>query len=138
MGNKNSKGFTLIEMLIVLMIIGWSAGMVAIRYYDAADKQRPIITLANMQNISTALDILRRDCHTYPTTDQGLGLLLEDDVISPVKHWDGPYIHGSRLPADPWGNAFIYLTAIPKESFELWSIGPNEKDDNKLDDDIVF
>jgi len=133
---KDSKGFTLIEMLIVCVIIGWLAGMAVVRYHHM-DSTKENFALTNMKSIASALEIFWADTGGYPTTGQGLDVLLVDDA-TPIVGWQGPYFIGSRLPTDPWKNWFIYLLNVDPNTYTLYSMGPNGEDDSGSPDDIVF
>lgn len=136
---KDSKGFTLIEMLIVCVIIGWLAGMAVVRFHHM-EGTRDNFAQANMRSISTTLELFFTDTGGYPTTDPGLIMVLvnEDAGGNPIVGWQGPYLLGSKLPTDPWGNEFIYSIDVDPSTYTLYSMGPDGVDDSAGGDDIVF
>jgi len=116
---KKEKGFTLIEMLIVMVILGLLAALVGPRMFGKVGKSRQNAAKAQISLFETALDTYRLDTSKYPTTDQGLqALRVKPDG---VERWDGPYLP-KNVPLDPWGNLYIYRLG-DKQEFELISLG---------------
>lgn len=118
------RGFTLLELLVVLAILGMLIGLVApavMRQFGAAKEK---IAEQSVERLSTVLDMYKLDVGTYPTTDQGLQALLAQP--SGVAHWEGPYLKGDKLPEDPWGHPFAYRSPSerPGHEFDLYSLGP--------------
>ena len=106
---KKQAGFTLIEIMVVIVIIGILASVVVPRVMDNPDKARTAKAKHDIQALESALDIYRLDNFTYPTTDQGLESLVTKPGGSPEpKNWkNGGYI--KKLRKDPWGNDYLYL-----------------------------
>ena len=104
-----SKGFTLIELMVVLVILGVLAAMIAPRIMDRPDEARIIAAKADIGSIVQALKMYRLDNIRYPSTEQGLQALVTKPTIAPVPdNWkSGGYLE--KLPKDPWGNAYLYL-----------------------------
>lgn len=100
-----SRGFTLLELLVVIVIIGLLAGLVAPRYFDQVSKSNTKIAKAQINSLEKALDQYRLDVGTYPTTELGLGAL--DTRPQNLEKWDGPYLKKS-VPPDPWGRPYVY------------------------------
>lgn len=98
-------GFTLLELLVVIVIIGLLAGLVAPRYFDQVGKSNTKIAKAQINSLEKALDQYRLDVGSYPTTELGLGAL--DTRPQNMEKWDGPYLKKS-VPPDPWGHPYIY------------------------------
>jgi general secretion pathway protein G len=122
---KNS-GFTLLEMIVVLVIIGLLMGLVGPRLFKQADKAKVQTAEAQVAMLKGALQTMRLDISRFPTTEEGLALLIENSSPE-VSNWDGPYLEG-ELPLDPWDRLYQYSTQKPKNRpFELYSFGADGK-----------
>lgn len=115
-----SRGFTLLELLVVMVIIGLLAGYVAPRYFAQIGKSEVKATRAQIDALEKALDQYRLDTGHYPTTEQGLAALVTRPADEPK--WDGPYIK-KAVPPDPWGNAYIYKSPGDHGDVDLLSYG---------------
>jgi len=102
---KRRAGVTLIEMLVVLMIIGLFAALVAPRLFRKTDTARVTAARAQINAFMTALGAYKLDTGTFPTTEQGLQALRERP--QGVNQWDGPYLP-QEIPLDPWGRPYVY------------------------------
>ncbi len=121
----NSKdGFTLIELLIVLVIIAILATIIVPRIMFAPHKAKETAAVAQIKNFETALALYKLQNGAYPTTAQGLEALVKKPVIPPIpKHFQkGGYL--SRIPDDPWGNKYIYISPSKHGSYAIISYGP--------------
>lgn len=118
------KGFTLLELLVVIVIIGLLAGYVAPRYFSQVGKSEVQVAKAQIDSLDKALDLYRLDMRRYPSTEQGLRALIEKPASE--KDWRGPYLK-KAIPADPWGNAFVYRHPGAKGEFDLISYGRDGK-----------
>ena len=121
----NSKdGFTLIELLIVLVIIAILATIIVPRIMFAPHKAKETAAVAQIKNFETALALYKLQSGNYPTTAQGLEALVKKPVIPPIpKHFQkGGYL--SRIPDDPWGNKYIYISPSKHGSYAIISYGP--------------
>ena len=116
-------GFTLIEIMVVIVIIGILASVVVPRVMDNPDKARTAKAKHDIQALESALDIYRLDNFTYPTTDQGLEALVQKPGGSPEpKNWKaGGYI--KKLRKDPWGNEYLYLSPGQHGEIDIYSLG---------------
>lgn len=121
-------GFTLLEMLVVLVIIGMLVGLVGPRLFSKVDQSKVQTAQAQVKMLRGAVESLRLDMGRYPTADEGLGLLSRPPAdASLAKRWRGPYLD-DLVPADPWGNAYQY--AVPGadgQPFALYSLGADGK-----------
>ncbi|MCJ8499371.1 type II secretion system major pseudopilin GspG [Desulfatitalea alkaliphila] len=116
----SSKGFTLIEVLIVMVIIGLLAALVGPRMFGKVGQSKQNAAKAQMSLFETALDAYRLDVGRYPTTDQGLNALR----VRPQgeERWDGPYLRRD-IPQDPWGNPYEYRCPGDHGDFDIISYG---------------
>lgn len=114
------RGFTLLELLVVLVIIGLLAGYVGPRYFSQIGKSETKIAYAQIEAFDKALSQYRIDTGRYPSTDQGLNALVAKPVNEPK--WDGPYL-SKNVPPDPWGKPYIYRYPGQKAEYELYSLG---------------
>ena len=120
---KKQAGFTLIEIMVVIVIIGILASVVVPRVMDNPDKARTAKAKHDIQALESAIDIYRLDNFTYPTTDQGLEALVTKPGGSPEpKNWkNGGYI--KKLRKDPWGNDYLYLHPGQHGEMDIYSLG---------------
>jgi general secretion pathway protein G len=124
-------GFTLLELLVVIVIIGLLASMVAPRYFDQLGKSNTKIARAQIVALEKALDQYRLDLGHYPTTEEGLNSLF----VKPnnEEKWKGPYLK-KAVPADPWGRPYIYKSPGDHGELDLSTLGadgqPGGSDEN--------
>jgi len=114
------RGFTLLELLVVMAIIGMLAGYVGPRYFAQIGKSEVKAARAQIDALEKALDQYRLDTGHYPSQDQGLAAIIKKPANEP--RWDGPYLK-KELPLDPWGRPFIYKIPGERGEFELVSLG---------------
>jgi general secretion pathway protein G len=117
-------GFTLLELLVVVVIIGLLAGYVAPRYFSQVGKSEIQVAKAQIQSLEKALDQYRLDMRRYPTAEEGLQALVAPPPNE--KAWGGPYLKKS-LPSDPWGRPYVYRSPGSKGEFEIVSFGRDGK-----------
>jgi len=127
------RGFTLLELLVVLLIIGMLAAFVGPKYFSQVGKSQVQVARAQIESFDKALDQYRIDTDHYPTTAQGLTALFIQPSNEPK--WAGPYLKKS-VPADPWGNPYIYQSPsnTPGKDFDLISYGKDGKSGGIGDD----
>ena len=113
-------GFTLLELLVVMVIIGLLAGFVAPRYFAQVGKSQVKVARAQIDALDKALDQFRLDVGRYPTTEEGLQALMVKPGNDPK--WGGPYLK-KGVPPDPWGRAYVYQQPGTHGDFELLSYG---------------
>ena len=134
--NEN-QGFTLIELMVVIIILGVLAMWVAPKIMDRPGEARQMKVRLDIQNLETALKLYKLDNGSYPSTEQGLQSLVEmpETGIIPKKWKKGGYLEKGRVPKDPWGNDFVYLSPGLKGDFDIISYGadgvPGGEDENK-------
>lgn len=117
------RGFTLLEVMVVIVILGLLATLVLPRVLGRQDQAMVAKAKADVQALSTALKMYKLDNFTYPSTGQGLEALIKQPAGEPLaKNWKmGGYIE--RLPTDPWGNPYQYLSPGEKMEIDVWSFG---------------
>jgi general secretion pathway protein G len=125
------EGFTLIEIMIVVIIIGLLAALVAPRLLGRVEEARKTTALTQIRQIEQALQMYKVDNGLYPTTEQGLYALIEPPSIEPIPRNYHPQGYMDRIPKDPWGNDYIYLSPGNvdmygrQRPYEIVSPGPN-------------
>lgn len=134
--NRQSKiqnrGFTLVELLVVMVIIGLLAALVAPRFMRQEEKAKVKAARAQIELLGTALDTFRLDVGRYPATSEGLEALRRQPADA--KKWDGPYLK-KEVPLDPWGKPYIYRSPGEHGAYDLFSYGadgaPGGEGDNQ-------
>ena len=106
---RRAHGFTLLEVMIVVFIIGLLATLVAPKIVGRADEARRTKAIADMKGIEQALNLYRLDTGGYPTTDQGLDALVHKPERPPMPRTWNPNGYLERVPVDPWGHPYVYL-----------------------------
>ena len=115
-----SRGFTLLELLVVVVIIGLLAGIVAPRYFGQVGKSEVNVAKAQLDALEKALDQYRLDIGHYPNAELGLKALVERPPSEPK--WSGPYLR-KDVPPDPWGRPYVYKVPGDKGELDLLSYG---------------
>jgi general secretion pathway protein G len=119
---REQQGFTLIEIMVVVVIIGILASLVAPSVMRRIDEANVVKAKHDIQAYATALNLYRMDNFRYPTTDQGLKSLIEKPADPNVRNWkEGGYIQGLRK--DPWGNDYVFLSPGTRGEYDLYSLG---------------
>jgi general secretion pathway protein G len=135
--NQRFSGFTLIEVMVVIVILGVLAALVVPRVISRPDEARVVAAKQDIAVISQALKLYRLDNQRYPTAEQGLGALIAKPELQPVPaNWKpGGYLE--RLPRDPWGNAYVYVNPGLHGEIDVLSLGADGKTGGEgLDADI--
>jgi general secretion pathway protein G len=122
-GDLRQLGFTLLELLVVVAIIGLLAAYVGPKYFSQIGKSEQAVAKAQVDAFKKALGAYRMDVGAYPSTEAGLAALMNkpSDTAQALK-WNGPYLDG-ELPADPWGRPYVYTSPGTQGDFDLLSFG---------------
>lgn len=118
--DRGQRGFTLLELLVVMVIIGLLAAYVAPRYFSQVGRSEVRSAQAQVASLRSALDTYRLDMGGYPTTEQGLAALTTRPANAP--RWNGPYLQ-KAAPLDPWGKPYQYRSPGEHGEFDLLSFG---------------
>lgn len=129
---RTIQGFTLIEVMVVVVILGILAAIVVPRIMDRPDEARKVKAQQDIRALEAALNLYRLDNYTYPTTDQGLEALAQKPVPDPPRWKEGGYI--DRLPMDPWQHDYQFLNPGAHGAIDIYSMGPDGQ--SGTDDDI--
>ncbi len=122
--HRKESGFTLLELLVVIVIIGLLAGYVAPRYFSQVGRSEIQVARAQIESLEKALDQYRLDMRRYPTAEEGLVALVAKPASAEA--WSGPYLK-KAVPMDPWGRAYVYRVPGEKGEFQLLSYGRDGK-----------
>ena len=126
---KNRSGFTLIEVLVVVFILGILAALVAPKMLGRTDDAKIAETKLQIKNLETAIKLYKLDNGIFPTTDQGLEALEKKPSAEPIpkKYKEDGYLEKTSIPKDSWGNPYIYVTPGTHGDFDIISYGADGK-----------
>src|SRR5271169_5198192 len=116
-GRGAESGFTLVEMLVVITIIGLIMSLVGPRVLNYLSESKVKAAKIQIQSFTSALELFYLDAGRYPTTSEGLGALVKS--TGGLSVWNGPYLKGGGVPNDPWGKAYIYRAPGERAPFEI-------------------
>jgi len=143
--NSREAGFTLIELMVVIVILGLLAGLILPRFIGQSDTAKRQAARTQMALLESALKMYKLDNGSYPTTEQGLKALVEPPTSGNLpKNWrKGGYLEKGKVPKDPWKNEFIYVSPGSHGDFDITSLGADgepggedfDKDINSWDTD---
>ena len=123
--SRRESGFTLLEIIVVVVIIGILATLIAPQIIGRVDEARVTAAKQDIRTLGTALDFYKMDNFSYPTTEQGLQALVQKPDDPSVRNWRaGGYLKATTVPKDPWGNEYRYLRPGSKGGdYDLYSFG---------------
>ena len=119
-------GFTLVEMLVVITIIGMIMALVGPRVLNYLSESRVKAAKIQIQSFGSALDLFYLDAGRFPSSSEGLAALVQP--VGGIAAWNGPYLKSGSVPNDPWGNAYIYRQPGEKAPYEICSLGSDSQE----------
>jgi len=124
-----TRGFTLLELIVVVTILAILAGLVLPNVIGAGDDARKQRAVADLKSIATALNLYKLDNFGYPSTQQGLDALVRKPAGQPeAKNWrKGGYLQGTEVPKDPWQRIYLYVQPGQHGEFDVYSLGADGK-----------
>jgi general secretion pathway protein G len=133
---KSLRGFTLLELLVVLGIIAMLAGIVGPQVMKHMGESKTKAAKVQIEDLAAALDMYKLDLGKYPTTEQGLKALIESP--GNANRWNGPYLRKTKMPLDPWQQEYRYVSPGEHGKFDLYTLGADDKEGGEGEDqDIV-
>lgn len=134
----SQSGFTLIEIMVVVVILGILAALVAPNILGRAGEARITAAQSDINSIGNALDLYKLDNHAYPSTDQGLEALVRTPGGYPEPANWNPEGYLKTLPKDPWGNEYQYLSPGTKRAYDLYSLGADKREGGEGDNADIY
>jgi general secretion pathway protein G len=119
--DEGQRGFTLVEMLVVITIIGLIMGLIGPRVLNYLSESKVKAARIQLQSFGSALDLFYLDAGRFPSTAEGLGALVKQ--TPGVGAWNGPYLRGGNVPADPWNHAYLYRSPGEHGPYDIMSYG---------------
>jgi general secretion pathway protein G len=130
--NRHARGFTLVELLVVLAILGLLAGLVGPQVMKFLGSSKTKTAALQIEDLSATLDLYRLEVGRYPNTTEGLKALVSDPGNAP--NWNGPYLKKATVPKDPWGNEYQYRAPGQNGPFDIWSLGADGQEGGEGED----
>lgn len=122
---RSQRGFTLIELMVVVVILGILATIMMPKILDRPEQARRMKAKVQIRSLQSALGLFKTDTGQFPTTLQGLEALAADPGI---RGWRSSYIEGNKVPLDPWGNPYVYVCPGGHDDYDLESFGKEGED----------
>ena len=135
MMKRNNRGFSLIELLVVLAILALLVGLVGPRVMKQLGGAKADTAVLQIADLQASLDIYYLDMGVYPTSTQGLTALIEKPAD--VSGWNGPYLKKKKVPLDPWGYAYHYVSPGKHGDYDLYSLGADNQQGGSGDDQDI-
>jgi general secretion pathway protein G len=119
--NNGEQGFTLVEMLVVITIIGLIMGLIGPRVLNYLSESKVKAAKIQLQSFASALDLFYLDAGRFPSTSEGLAALVKQ--TPGVSAWNGPYLRGGNVPNDPWSHGYVYRSPGEHAPYDIISYG---------------
>jgi general secretion pathway protein G len=123
---RRTGGFTLVELLVVLAILGLLAGLVGPQVMKFLGTSKTKTAALQIENLTSTLDLYRLEVGRYPTNEEGLEALVSRP--SDVPNWNGPYLKNGQVPKDPWGFEYQYRYPGEHGGVDIWSLGADNRE----------
>jgi general secretion pathway protein G len=123
---RDERGFTLVEMLVVITIIGLIMGLIGPRVLNYLGESKVKAAKIQLQSFSSALDLFNLDAGRYPSTAEGLAALVRR--TPGVDAWNGPYLKGGAVPNDPWNHPYVYRAPGERGAYDIVSLGSDGRE----------
>jgi general secretion pathway protein G len=130
-----AQGFTLVELLVVLAILGLLAGLVGPQVMKFLGSSKTKTAKLQIEDLSATLDLYRLETGRYPTSSEGLEALVSDP--GNVANWNGPYLRKGEVPKDPWGNDYQYRAPGENGPYDIWSLGADGQEGGEGDNQDI-
>src|SRR5215468_5081175 len=124
--SRGQRGFTLVEMLVVITIIGLIMSLVGPRVLNYLGESKVKAAKIQIQSFSSALDLFYLDAGRYPSSAEGLAVLVQPS--SGIAAWNGPYLKGGAVPTDPWGKPYLYKSPGEHGAYDVVSLGADGRE----------
>lgn len=136
---SDERGFTLIELMVVIIILGILAGLIVPRIMGRPEEARRMKARVQIESMETALKLYKLDNGNYPTTEQGLQALVEAPAVGQLpRAWrEGGYLEKGKVPKDPWGNEYVYLYPGIHADLDLISYGADGEPGGEGNDEDI-
>ena len=132
---KNHTGFTLIELMVVVVILGILATIMMPKIIDKPEKARHMKAVVQIRNLQSALAFFHTDTGRYPTTSEGLDALVSNPGVKGYANQG--YFEGKKIPNDPWGNPYLYMCPGAHGDYDLESYGKDGEDGGQNDNEDI-
>ncbi len=129
---RSTAGFTLVELLVVLAILGLLAGLVGPQVMKFLGSSKTKTAKLQIEDLAATLDLYRLEVGQYPRAENGLSALVTNP--GNVSNWNGPYLKKADVPKDPWGNDYLYRFPGEHGTFDIWSLGADGREGGQGED----